>query len=307
MSKLPVIIHGFGNVGKKVFQALESSPDMRCIGVLRQAGSMGKSAYALRGVPEFSELNSLLDKAGRPEVVILCGPSRKVPEDAASFLAAGLHTVDSFDIHSEIPAVVRKLDAAAKASGRASVTAAGWDPGTDSMIRAIFEAMAPVGTTFTNFGRGRSMGHSVAVRAMAGIADAVSITIPVGGGRHSRLVYVLAEPEASQDAIRATIAVDPYFSSDPLEVRFVRTPEELYAVADDSHGVLMERTGASGSSANQQLRFDMRIDNPALTGQVLIAAARAVARMAPGCYTLIDIPPVALLPGDRMEHIQRLV
>jgi len=307
MLKLPVIIQGFGNVGKKVFQALESSPDMRCIGVLRQAGSIGKSAYDLRGVPDFSDLGALIDKAGKPAVVILCGPSRKVPENAAHFLAAGLHTVDSFDIHSEIPALVRKLDAAAKASGRASVTAAGWDPGTDSVLRALFEAMAPVGTTFTNFGRGRSMGHSVAARAVAGVADAVSVTIPMGGGRHSRLVYVLPAPDASQDAIRDAIAADPYFRSDPLEIRFVRSQEELHTVADDSHGVLMERTGASGFSSNQQFRFDMRINNPALTGQVLVAAARAVARMAPGCYTLIDIPPVALLPGERADHVARLV
>jgi len=307
MSKLPVIIHGFGNVGKKVLQALESSPDMRCIGVLRQAGSIGKSAYELRGVPEFSDLDSLIEKAGKPAVVILCGPSRNVPENAAHFLATGLHTVDSFDIHSEIPALARKLDAAAKASGKAAVTAAGWDPGTNSVLRALFEAMAPVGTTFTNFGRGRSMGHSVAARAVAAVADAMSVTIPLGGGRHSRLVYVLPEPGASQDTIRETIAADPYFSSDPLEVRFVRSHEELYAVTDDSHGVLMERTGASACSSNQQFRFDMRIDNPALTGQVLVAAARAAARMAPGCYTLIDIPPVALLPGERMDHVARLV
>jgi diaminopimelate dehydrogenase len=215
--------------------------------------------------------------------------------------------VDSFDIHSEIPTLVRALDAAAKASGKAAVTAAGWDPGTDSVLRALFEAMAPVGMTFTNFGRGRSMGHSVAARVVAGVADAVSITIPMGGGRHSRLVYVLPAPGASQDAIREAIAADAYFRSDPLEVRFSRSQEELRAVTDDSHGVLLERTGASGFSSNQQFRFDMRIDNPALTGQMLVAAARAVARMAPGCYTLIDIPPVAFLPGERMDNVARLV
>ena len=307
MAKLPVIIHGLGNVGKNVLQALESSPDMRCIGVLRQAGSIGTRTHDLRGVPDFSDLDGLIRKAGKPAVVVVCAPSRKVPEDAARYLAAGLHTVDSFDIHAEIPALVRKLDAAAQASGRTAVTAAGWDPGTDSILRALFEAMAPVGTTFTNFGRGRSMGHSVAARAVAGVADAVSITIPTGGGRHSRLVYVLPAPGATQDAIRNAIAADPYFSSDPLEMRFVCSQEELRAVADDSHGVLMERTGASGFSSNQQFRFDMRIDNPALTAQVLVAAARAASRMAPGCYTLIDIPPVLLLPGDRMDHIKRLV
>lgn len=307
MSKLPVIIHGMGNVGKNVLQALEGSPDLRCIGVMRQASSLGTRTHDLRGVPDFSDMAALVQKAGKPALVVVCGPSRKVPEDAARYLAAGLHTVDSFDIHTEIPSLVSKLDALAKASGKTAITAAGWDPGSDSVMRAFFEVFAPVGTTFTNFGRGRSMGHSVAARAVAGVADAVSITIPLGGGRHSRLVYVLPTPGATQDAIRQGIATDPYFSSDPLEVRFVQTQEELRAVADDSHGVLMERTGASGFSSNQQFRFDMRIDNPALTAQVLVAAARAAFHMAPGCYTLIDIPPVALLPGERMENVKRLV
>jgi diaminopimelate dehydrogenase len=81
----------------------------------------------------------------------------------------------------------------------------------------------------------------------------------------------------------------------------------LDAAADNSHGVLLERTGASGRASNQRLSFDMRIDNPALTAQVLVAAARAAARLAPGAYTLIDIPPAALLPGDRKEYLARLV
>ena len=97
-------------------------------------------------------------------------------------------------------------------------------------MRTLFEAMAPVGTTFTNFGRGRSMGHSVAARAIPGVADATSITIPIGGGRHSRLVYVLPKQGASFDQIRKDLAADPYFSHDPLEVREVKTPEEMAAL-----------------------------------------------------------------------------
>ena len=58
---------------------------------------------------------------------------------------------------------------------------------------------------------------------------------------------------------------------------------------------------------NQILSFDMRINNPALTAQILLSCARAATRMEPGCYTLIDIPPVKLLPGDRDSHIARLV
>ena len=307
MSRISVAVHGLGNIGKNVIEALEAAPDMDCLGVIRRAASVGKNIQDLRGVQDFASLEALTTAKGKPDVAILCGPSREVPKDAQRYLEAGLHTVDSFDIHTEVPALVDSLGATALRLGRVAVTAAGWDPGSDSVLRALFEAMAPAGTTFTNFGRGRSMGHSVAARAIKGVADATSITIPVGGGRHARLVYILPEKGASQETIKQDLAKDPYFSHDPLDVRFVTTPAELAAVADNSHGVLLERIGASGLTSNQRFSFDMRIDNPALTAQILVSCARAATRLAPGSYTMIDIPPVALLPGDRMGHVARLV
>ena len=301
---------GLGNIGRAAVEALEIMPDARCLGVVRRAASLGKAPHELRGVSEFADLDSLVANAGRPDVVLVCAPSRSVPAAAGELLAKGFNTVDSFDIHDRMEEVVRGLDAKAQAGKAVAVTAAGWDPGTDSVLRALFEAMVPAGTTFTNFGRGRSMGHSVAARAIPGVADATSITIPLGGGRHSRLVYVvLADGHAFED-VKKAIAADPYFSHDPLEVRAV-SREELPFVADASHGVRMERLGASGHSNNQNLVFDMRIDNPALTAQVMASCARAAVRMARdgkcGAFTMIDIPPVALLPGDRMRNVIRLV
>ena len=307
MRTIKAAVHSLGNIGRHVIDCLNSAPDFECLGVIRRKESLGTQALERQNLPDFASIDDLISSRGKPDVVILCGPSRSVPEDARQYLEKGIRTVDSFDIHEEIPALVRSLDEIAQKNGCAAITAAGWDPGTDSLFRAVFEAMAPTGVTFTNFGRGRSMGHSVAARATEGVADATSITIPIGGGRHSRLVYVLPESGISFDQIKARLAADPYFSSDPLEVRLVNTPAEMAAVADNSHGVLMERIGASGTTSNQRLTFDMRIDNPALTSQILVSCARAVTRMGPGCHTLIDIPPVMLLPGDRMEHITRLV
>ena len=300
MSTVKAAVHGLGNIGKAVIDCLLCTRDIDCLGVVRRASSLGTQPLSLRGVPDYASIDALMAERGRPDAVIICGPSRNVPVDARYYMEKNISTVDSFDIHSEIPQVVAALDSAAKAAGKACITAAGWDPGTDSVLRALFEAMTPVGTTFTNFGRGRSMGHSVAARAVSGVENACSITIPIGGGKHSRLVYVLPD-------IKQRIAADPYFSNDPLDVREVGSQEELDAVADNSHGVLMERIGASGSVSNQRLSFDMRIDNPALTAQVLVSCARAVTRLNPGCHTLIDVPPVALLPGDRMKNIARLV
>ena len=51
----------------------------------------------------------------------------------------------------------------------------------------------------------------------------------------------------------------------------------------------------------------MRINNPALTGQVLVSAARAVVKQKPGCYTMIEIPPIDFLYGDTDKLIRYLV
>jgi len=301
---------GLGNIGRYAVEALLVQPDCRCLGVVRRRESLGTHALDLRGLPEFPDMDALVATVGRPDVVLLASPSREVPHTALPLLHQGFCTVDSFDIHDRMVEVVEQLDQAAEQGSTIAITAAGWDPGTDSVLRTLFEAMVPSGVTFTNFGRGRSMGHSVAARAIPGVADATSITIPLGGGRHSRLVYVVLADGADFETVKAAIKADPYFAHDPLEVRAV-SRGELPLVADASHGVLMERVGASGMTSNQHLSFDMRINNPALTAQIMVSCARAAVRMKEGghtgAFTLIDIPPVALLPGERMRNIARLV
>ena len=307
MEKIKVSVHGLGNIGKYVIEAIEASNDIECIGVVRRAASIGKNSLDLRGCSEYASIDELIKAKGKPNVALICTPSRHAYDDDSLYLRYGINTVDSFDIHEDIVSMVEKLDVIAKENNSVAITAAGWDPGTDSVLRAIFQAMVPVGTTFTNFGRGRSMGHSAAARAIDGVADAVSITIPIGGGRHSRLVYVVLEAGETLENVRARIAADAYFSKDPLDVRCVSSSDELALVCDASHGVFMERTGASGLTSNQKMTFDMRIDNPALTAQVMVSCARASTRLSSGSYTMIDIPPVALLNGDRKYNIKHLV
>jgi len=51
----------------------------------------------------------------------------------------------------------------------------------------------------------------------------------------------------------------------------------------------------------------MKVNNPALTAQMLVNAARASCKQLPGSYTLIEIPVVDLLPGTKDEWIDKLV
>ena len=72
-------------------------------------------------------------------------------------------------------------------------------------------------------------------------------------------------------------------------------------------GENLTRKGVSGKTQNQLFEFNMRINNPALTAQVLVCVARASMKQQPGCYTMVEIPVIDLLPGDREEWIGHLV
>ena len=119
-----------------------------------------------------------------------------------------------------------------------SIISAGWDPGSDSVVRALMEALAPKGISYTNFGPGRSMGHSVVAKSKEGVVDALSLTIPKGTGLHRRMVYVQLEEGADFDQVTADILADPYFSSDETHVIRVGSVDDIN---DLGHGVAMGR------------------------------------------------------------------
>ena len=282
-----VAIFGYGNIGHYAEQAVLHANDMHLVGIFHH-----------------DEVEKVLSV--KPDVVLLSVPSREVPIVAPSFLKAGISTVDSFDIHSSIPEVRQQLNATATAA--VSVLSAGWDPGSDSVIRCLLQAMAPGGVTYTNFGPGRSMGHTVVAKSKPGVKDALSMTIPVGKGVHRREVYVVLEEGALLSEVEKAIKTDPYFVNDDTMVIEVPSLDDLSTV---QHGVLIERSGVSGVTENQQIEFKMTINNPALTGQIMTSCARAAYRLAKkkqfGCYTMIEIPPVAMLPGSEEENIEKLV
>ena len=166
------------------------------------------------------------------------------------------------------------------------------------------EAMAPKGITYTNFGPGMSMGHTVAVKSKAGVRNALSMTVPAGLGVHHRMVYVELEPDVNFDSVEHAIKTDAYFVKDNTIVTQVDNVNDLI---DVGHGVLMERKGVSGLTHNQLFEYRMKINNPALTAQIMTACARAAMRQQPGAYTMPEIPLMDLLPGNREELIKKLV
>lgn len=290
---------GYGNIGRCALEAVEAASDMECVGIVRRTASA-------EGFPELSGYKVVSDVTalGRVDVAILSVPSRSVCRTAVSYLGLGINTVDCFDIHQEIPSVMECLDPLARQKGAVSIIAAGWDPGSDSVVRALMMAMSPKGLTYTNFGPGRSMGHSVAAKAVEGVRDALSVTIPMGTGVHRRMVYVELEEGADIESVSKAVTEDPYFVNDETFVIQVPCVADL---SDVGHGVNMVRKGVSGKTHNQMFEFNMKINNPALTAQIMVCAARASMKQRPGCHTMIEVPVIDLLEGERDELIKRLV
>ena len=299
MKKIRAAIVGYGNIGRYALQALEAAPDFEVAGVVRRSGADNRPAE-LANYPVVSDIRQL----EAVDVAILSTPTRSVEAYAKDILSLGICTVDSFDIHSQITALRSSLDAAAKAGNAVSIISAGWDPGSDSVVRTLLQAIAPKGITYTNFGPGMSMGHTVAVKAIKGVKAALSMTIPTGTGIHRRMVYIEVAEGYDYATVAAAIKADPYFVNDETHVVEVPCVDELL---DMGHGVNLTRKGVSGETQNQLFEFNMRINNPALTGQVLVCAARAAMKQQPGCYTMIEIPVIDLLHGNREELIAHLV
>lgn len=299
MKKIRAAVVGYGNIGHYSVQALEAAPDFEIAGIVRRQGDKDKPAElaAYEVVDDIAKLKDV-------DVAILATPTRTCPDLSEKIVAQGINTVDSFDIHTSILDYRTRQMENCKKAGRVSVISAGWDPGSDSIVRVLLESLAPKGLSYTNFGPGMSMGHSVVARSKKGVKNALSMTIPLGEGIHRRMVYVELEDGYTVEQVYDELKADDYFAHDELHVFAVKSVDE---VRDMGHGVHMTRKGVSGKTQNQRFSFDMSINNPALTGQVLVNVARASMRLQPGCYTMPEIPVIDMLPGTREEVVATLV
>lgn len=300
MQEIRIAIVGYGNIGRYALESVLGEKDMKLQGIVRHSNQLEVPAE-LKGIPVVADVREL----EKVDVALLCVPTRSVPEYAVAYLEQGIHTVDSFDIHGQAMwDLKQKLNAVAQQHRAAAIISAGWDPGSDSMIRAILKLMVPRGITYTNFGPGMSMGHSVVAKGKPGVEDAVSLTIPLGTGLHRRLVYVKLQPGAELKTVEASIKADSYFRDNETYVYPVADVEN---VKDMGHGVSIEHKGKAGLTHNQLIKYSHWINNPAVTSQIMVSAARAVTKQKPGCYTMLEIPLADFLGLSIEELVTQLV
>ena len=298
MRKINVAIIGWGNVGRGCKRAIAECDDMRLVGVVRRPASLYKNREELQDTVVVSDVSELVNK---PDVVLLCIPSREIPEKTKIYQKMGYCTVDSYDEHEKILALKREDDIYAKSSKTVSVVSSGWDPGTDSVVRALMKMVSITGRTTTTFGGekgGRSMGHTAVVKTFEGVVDAVALTLANGRGGQKRRVYVQTEKGADEKAIEKAIKKDAYFVNDPTEVLFVPNINKYNTL---HHEAEVERTA---QEVNQ--KYMVEGNNPEFTANVMVASARATmnakARGDYGAYTLLELPLIDFLPGAGLEE-----
>jgi len=321
-------IVGYGNLGRGVECAAKRAADMELVAVFTRREP--SSVKTLTGVPVYS-MEAMENMKNDVDVLVLCGGSANDLPVQTPMLAKDFNVVDSFDTHARIPEHFANVDAAARAGGRVAVISVGWDPGLFSLNRALSGAILPDGSDYTFWGRGVSQGHSDAIRRIDGVLDARQYTIPVSGAlervrngenpmlttreKHTRECFVVADAGADLKRIENEIKTMPnYFADYDTTVHFISKEELMRDHAGIPHGGTVIRSGRTGLDGENGhvIEFKLTLDsNPEFTSSVLVAYARAAARLhgegAVGCKTVLDIAPAYLHPESPDELRRKLL
>ena len=328
MSRIRIGIMGYGNLGRGVELAVRQNPDMELTAFFTRRDPKALKTLSPE-VPVYSVSDAITHKDD-VDVLIICGGSatdlpKQTPEYAKYF-----NVVDSFDTHAKIPEHFAACDAAAKEAGHVAFISIGWDPGMFSLQRLLGNCILPDGADYTFWGKGVSQGHSDAVRRIKGVADAKQYTIPVEAAlekvrsgenptlttreKHTRECFVVAEEGADLAAIENEIVTMPnYFADYDTTVHFITMEEMKRDHSGIPHGGFVIRTGTTGVNGETKQKIEYSLDlgsNPEFTSSVIVAYARAAARMAregvTGCKTVFDVPPAYLSPRsaeDLRKHL----
>jgi len=312
MAKIKIAVSSFGNIGQAIvrvhqFEKEDPDNDIELVGIIRRnAKSCGNEGYPenVKVVENVSELSI------KPDVVLCSAPSHCVMNDVEKFLELGISTVDCFDNHKEINKYRELLNGIAEQSKSVSILGIGWDPGFNSIIRALAGLVVSGGETITTFGPGRSMGHTTTVKSIhPDIVNAVSITLPgKEPGLQRREVFIelndALKNKSVQDEITGDILKHPYFSNDDSHVFFV---ESIAENDTRKHGGIITR---KGTRADVELK--LHGDNSIMTATAMYNAAYAAFRMKEkgsyGCFTSVQIAPIDFVKEhtitERLERIR---
>ncbi|MBQ9227790.1 MAG: diaminopimelate dehydrogenase [Eubacterium sp.] len=307
-------ILGYGNLGRGVEAAIKMNSDTELAAVYTrrapEALTIATEGVPVKSIADLESGNEALD------VLIICGGSATDLPTMTPKFAALYNVIDSFDTHANIPVHFANVDAAAKAAGKVGVISCGWDPGMFSLNRLYASAVLPNGNDYTFWGKGVSQGHSDAVRRIDGVLDCRQYTIPVPAAlervrngenptlttreKHTRECFVVAADGADLARIENEIKTMPnYFADYDTTVHFITAEEMARDHSGLPHGGSVLYSGTTSDGTKHVIEYSLKLDsNPEFTGSVLVAYARAAARLnaegKSGAMTVFDIAPAYL-------------
>lgn len=324
--KYKIGILGYGNLAKGVEKAILKASDMELVAVFsrRADGNLATNQSLV-----MLALDKLKDYQDKIDVLILCGGSATDLPKQSVEMVKNFNIVDSFDTHATIPEHFKKVDEIASKNNHIAVISAGWDPGLFSIARAMFGAMIPSSSTYTFWGKGVSQGHSDAIRRVEGVVKGVQYTIPIKDAldlvrskanpelttrqKHNRVCYVVVEKGYDREVIREKIVnMKNYFSDYDTTVNFITDEEFEKNHKGMPHGGFVLTSGNTSDDNKHLMELSIHLDsNPEFTGSILLAYARAAARMNAqgivGAKTVLDIPLSMISPLSAEELRKTLV
>lgn len=314
--KTRIGILGYGNLGRGIECAIKHNDDMELVAVFTRRNP--DDVKILTENVKVYSVNDVEDFKDKIDVMILCGGSATdLPEQTKKY-AEMFNVIDSFDTHAKIPEHFADVDSAAKKSGKIGIISVGWDPGMFSLNRLYANAILTNGSDYTFWGKGVSQGHSDAIRRIDGVLDGKQYTIPVESAleavrngenpelttrqKHTRECFVVAEEGADKARIESEIKNMPnYFADYDTTVHFITEEELKKNHSGIPHGGFVIRSGKTGWNDENThiIEYSLKLDsNPEFTASVLVAYARAAARLnaegQTGCKTVFDIAPAYL-------------
>jgi len=316
MSRVRVVVAGYGNVGRGVLASLQKNPDLEAVGVVSRNPERVRKTFQALPVLPMADVKQWVETF-RPDVAILCGGSKDDLPKQGPELCRYVNTVDSFDNHSRIPEYFKAMNEAASASGHVAILSTGWDPGIFSLERVLGGAFLPGSRAYGFYGLGPagglSMGHSDALRTIKGVKDARQYTHAVPeaieavrtqgapelqvGDMHTRECFVVLKDGADPAAVEQAIRTMPgYFAPYKTTIHFVQQPEFEAVCQGFPHDGTVVAAGVTGDGNKALVEYRCQWgSNPEATANVLVAHARAAVRLAnegrSGAFTILDIPP----------------
>lgn len=300
MKPIGLAIIGFGRLGRACAAAIGADEQLAPAGIVRRPESLPAEPLPapLAAIPAVSHVSELKNV----DAALVCVPREHVESTVHDLLQRRIPIVECAKFEGEDWQRHQKVIAHLAARFEVpAIIGAGWNPGALSLFRQLFALLTPKGHTETRHRPGVSLHHTTVARTVPGIKDALCTEPHLTGGGRQRYLYVELEKGARFEDVEAAVLADPLFLDEETRVFAV---DDLAALEDEGHGVLVERQGTAAGIAHQHLLLEARFSEVALCAQVMVAATRAL----PGCkrhgYSLFDLPPGTLW-GQLREHAER--